>query len=691
MTITAREPDAISFRGLNGLVQAVRTSTHFLSAPILSACCVLAIPLGVQAQINSEIANCAELKDETTTAQVELCAAHVGCRYVLNVQKTCTRAKDYLDRLQTTIGEGTRTFFGYRKEITPDAVFAAVLGGEAFSGARKLETLPAERQRIQDIGAQVRVLGAGDKLASPHDAKMPWIFYGEIRTGHYTDERTNGWGTKFYDDGVITRGQHAHGPMQTRIDTLYPNGTRQVKEYVHKGPSTRFATVNHDGSVTVLTSNAGGFEGKKYRADGTVSEEGSFDDDLKLSVGTRYDMAGVAATVNIPAERQATARAAAAAEQHRKREEAARAEQQFRDSLQAMNAGQLFARADELNAQGDRTRAREVQRALMSRFPDHQLAAATARQMGGGSGGSPATGTDSSNAGDSSRQSAFSKENSRYSSICMRNAAKAEQALTTANARRYFGGSVDLDILDMVKRIHQPCMAYDSKAKWSYDDAEQARGILQCGSGSCPRWTEGTEGAKTRQWFEIFSGEFNKMMANWEGYSRDLDPPGSSSPPAGAGANRSAAGRLSSQQCEAMRQMVTTTKVPSNVSVTASTETVMFMRKTSLDMIDGGCPGTTSQDRQEHQQAYLAAERACNQVQSGGRRCVPQKHTAAVAVSKPPVASSASSAQPGNSISYDPVTGRCLGPREICTCQPGIDVSGCPARSSGGGGIRTAR
>jgi hypothetical protein len=137
--------------------------------------------------------------------------------------------------------------------------------------------------------------------------------------------------------------------------------------------------------------------------------------------------------------------------------------------------------------------------------------------------------------------------------------------------------------------------------------------------------------------------------------------------------------------------MVTTTKVPSNVSVTASTETVMFMRKTSLDMIDGGCPGTTSQDRQEHQQAYLAAERACNQVQSGGRRCVPQKHTAAVAVSKPPVASSASSAQPGNSISYDPVTGRCLGPREICTCQPGIDVSGCPARSSGGGGIRTAR
>ena len=73
----------------------------------------------------------------------------------------------------------------------------------------------------------------------------------------------------------------------------------------------------------------------------------------------------------------------------RKREEAARSEQQFRTGLQTLNPGQLFARADELSAQGDSARAREVQRALMSRFPDHPLAATAARQMAGESGGSP--------------------------------------------------------------------------------------------------------------------------------------------------------------------------------------------------------------------------------------------------------------------------------------------------------------
>lgn len=50
---------------------------------------------------------------------------------------------------------------------------------------------------------------------------------------------------------------------------------------------------------------------------------------------------------------------------------------------QTMNPGQLFAKADELNVQGDVARARDVQRALMSRFPDHPLAATTARQTAG--------------------------------------------------------------------------------------------------------------------------------------------------------------------------------------------------------------------------------------------------------------------------------------------------------------------
>lgn len=176
--------------------------------------------------------------------------------------------------------------------------------------------------------------------------------------------------------------------------------------------------------------------------------------------------------------------------EQRKRDEAARSEQQFRTSLQAMNPGQLFARADELNAQGDSARAREVQRALMSRFPDHPLAATAARQMAGESGGSPA-------------------------------------------------GAVE----------------------------------------ATPR-------------------------------------------PAG--------GRLSAQQCEALKQAVIATRIPSNAAVTSSQETVMWMTSTAVQLIDAGCGDGTPQqravERQQYQQNYTTASQACNQVQAGGRPCVARNH-----------------------------------------------------------------
>lgn len=73
---------------------------------------------------------------------------------------------------------------------------------------------------------------------------------------------------------------------------------------------------------------------------------------------------------------------AAQAEQ-RKQAEATRSEQEFRTSLQTMNPGQMLARADELGAQGDRTRAREVLRAMIGRFPNHQLTAVAVQQLSG--------------------------------------------------------------------------------------------------------------------------------------------------------------------------------------------------------------------------------------------------------------------------------------------------------------------
>ncbi len=106
-----------------------------------------------------------------------------------------------------------------------------------------------------------------------------------------------------------------------------------------------------------------------------------------------------AVEAEVEAKRKAAqAELAVQAEVQRKRDEAARAEQQFRASLQTMNPGQLFAKADELSAQGDSARAREVQRALMSRFPNHSLAATAASQMAGESSTSSATSSNATSA-----------------------------------------------------------------------------------------------------------------------------------------------------------------------------------------------------------------------------------------------------------------------------------------------------
>jgi len=565
---------------------------------------VLAIPLSAQAQPLPEL-KCEELKEEAVAPIAALCKAHIGCGYVLNSHRRCADAKGYLERLQPLIGEGTKTLFGIRKEVTPDAVFTAVLGGEAYANARDLEERsPEAKETIRKIGEAVRAVGAGEVLTGRWKTNVQWVYYGQVRDG-----KSQGVGTLISEYGSIERGTFGDdglkgdgdapkkttpNPMTGRKSIDGP--ARTVGRFID-GHFVRGQILSISGDELYLLDGAWSYDngkqtftgiktyadgrrfegrivsslhdaGRLLRADGTLAEAGNYEKG-KLSVGRQYDGSGktVIAEIDLPAERKAAEAKAeqdkllqAQEQERRKQEAAAQAEQQFRASLQAMNAGQLFARADELNVQGDRTRAREVQRVLMSRFPDHPLTATTARQITSESGGSTAAGGGSSPAG-------------------------------TANA-----------------------------------------------------------------------------------------------------AGRPAGTRLSSQTCEAMKQTVMTTRVPPNASVTASTETVMFMTKTVLDMIAGGCPtdGTTpaqiEAERQERQRQYAAAESACNQVQSGGRRCVPQAHLSAGAVSKPPVASAANNARQ-SAVGYDPVTGRCL-PVDSCECQ---QACGVPRSSSGGGGIRTAR
>lgn len=505
-------------------------ATGSLSRPLSQLLLVLclslfaiAAPTAAHSQVNPEIANCSELKDEATITQADLCSAHIGCRFVLGVQKTCARAKSYLERLRTAIGEGTPTLFGLlgnRKEVTPDAVFTAALGADNMEQQRKLGGNAKFQQQAQDVSARVREVGNGSTLTGRSPSGTDWIYYGQTSGG-----KANGTGSFIYSSGEIQRGQFKNDDLDGPGDVLFASGTRfvgtinedsgrreglQVDEAGFQRDGVRYS----DGKfIGVMTRPDGSKfrgtidktvlkEGREYRPDGTLAEEGRYEGG-KLFVGTRYDAAGVATAVNLPAEREAAKRAAAAAEQQRKqdeeqrqREAAAQAEQQFRASLQAMNPGQLFAKADELNAQGERNRSREVLRTLVSRFPDHALAATAARQLSGETGASP-----------------------------------APSGAATTNA-----------------------------------------------------------------------------------------------------APRSPGGALSAKACSDMKQAVISTRVPANASVTTSMETVMFMTKTALDMIAGNCPtegATPAQieaERQERTRQYKAAEDACNAVQSGGRRCVAQRH-----------------------------------------------------------------
>ncbi len=90
--------------------------------------------------------------------------------------------------------------------------------------------------------------------------------------------------------------------------------------------------------------------------------------------------------LNAPREAQIAAletsrREAQARQQAEAQAAAEKAEKDFQTSLATGNPGQLFALADELQAAGERDRARQVLRALVSKFPSHPLAVTAAQQL----------------------------------------------------------------------------------------------------------------------------------------------------------------------------------------------------------------------------------------------------------------------------------------------------------------------
>ena len=393
------------------MTQLFQPAFRHLACAFMVSFVVIAAVVPTQAfsQTPSEFANCEEVKDPDSVFQAQLCSAHVGCNMVLKVQKTCTRAKQFLTRLKDSIGEGTKGFFGYRKEVTPETIFEASLND-------KTETL----SKGAETKALAETIRSGVQKA-PSDAH-PFkdqlgrgaVYYGEMKSGMF-----DGYGTTVNSDGVVIRGFFATGNLSGARDSVSPNAGRFLGEFENNMPS-RGALAATDGRVfsgkfnegflqsgKLIRPDGSRFEGtfdkgvrergEEYLANGRLAEEGRYENNA-LVVGKRFDSSGTVTEIDIPRDRTMAANAAQETRDRAAREAAAqrlaeeqRTAQAFRDSLGAMSAGQLFAKADELSSAGDKTKAREALRALVAKYPDHQLAVAAAQQMSGTGGGNTAS------------------------------------------------------------------------------------------------------------------------------------------------------------------------------------------------------------------------------------------------------------------------------------------------------------
>lgn len=160
-------------------------------AAALLLCLVLAAHAGwANAQVNPEIANCEEIRDEATQTQVDFCTAHVGCALVMRIHKACVSAKSFLNRL--------KNFSFGKSEPDMNDVFEAaappVSDDPAYSRASS-----AIRSKYEGQPATVLRSGTTEKGAS-------WVYQGPVVNGKW-----NGTGIYASSSGTIARAEYVDG------------------------------------------------------------------------------------------------------------------------------------------------------------------------------------------------------------------------------------------------------------------------------------------------------------------------------------------------------------------------------------------------------------------------------------------------------------------------------------------------
>lgn len=377
---------------------------------MLVVCCMFLAHGSANAQ-NPQLDCDADITDPDQKWTAELCSAHAGCKLVFAIQKGCVKTKRFLTGLRDAIGEGTKSLFGYRKEITPDAVFEASLSDNLKAGSAKPEI--AENAKI--IKEKVRSAG-NTELSGQGTNGTTWKYYGDV-----VDGKATGVGTQIYSNGHIWRGGFVAGRSEGLAETVMPETNRRVGYFKEGRQNLEGALLTETGALfaghykeglivegKLVLPGGARFEGtfaegnpdvgKRYRANNTLESEGKYEKSTLVD-GKSYDSSGKVTAVTILRDREAKVAADIAAANDRVRREReqeiasraaadkqkadamARDEQQFQASLNSLNVGQLFAKADEFKSQGDSAKSRDALRALIARFPNHALATTAAQQL----------------------------------------------------------------------------------------------------------------------------------------------------------------------------------------------------------------------------------------------------------------------------------------------------------------------
>ena len=486
---------------------------------VLLAICAVFIPSISTAQSANSPANCEEIKDPDLQFQADLCKAHAGCNLVYAIHNTCVKAKKFLTNLKEAIGEGTKSFFGFKKEITPEAVWQANLSDTA----KKLEGKPEWRERVGIIEATIKEKGQltiwseGGKNFTLGDTKFKST---ESTSVYYTDNpRTvngvttpNGRGYNFASDGSMIRGVFdgfipvqgdyfsAHGgrAISNRIqgnsdykqvidataDGWQYIGTQKIYSNTRDGEGVRTAPDGRRWEGLFVENKL--TQGAFYRATGTLAFKGIWGSDEKLQVGQAYDNVGNVTEINKIADQARLVAEKKQKEDVEKQAKLTSETQAFRSSLGSMTVGQLFAKADELSTTGDSTKAREVLRALVTRFPDHPLAATAAQRLS-------AMQNTNSNVNNASGSAGNTATSNVRRGDCETLLAQQNKEFETVNRRPTPAGAtpplmrVMWMTLESIKVIDANCpneskwAKYRSELKTAHDQAKTACGQMMAG------------------------------------------------------------------------------------------------------------------------------------------------------------------------------------------------------------------